>query len=188
MCDRCTKSVRAYLLSAEVRIVSAGVSTLLPTIFIRAGSVTLGISRVRGIVIGTFSLTCLCSRYGLAYAANWVHSITFTVNVIVCAVVSRFQAAVFWTVPVAEGDITTWAGASLLYTNVATFVLDRVTFQEKQLYLQTGVSTLLPTLFIVTASVTQLWFWYFRWLPSFTVLEKLSLVSGLLYFQDDCFD
>ena len=109
-------SVRITLLGAGVPIVSTGVATLHPTIFIRTVAITdnliVDICGVGRTVLRTLIVTCLCFWYWLASAAHWVSSITIAVNVIICAGVPWVEAAVVWAV-LAQGDVAAAAGRPL---------------------------------------------------------------------------
>ena len=76
-------------------------------------------------------MTCLRSWYWLAFVAHWVSGIsgiTITVNVIICALVPRVQAAEVWTV-LGQGDVAAGADAVLVRADIATFILSMwVTF------------------------------------------------------------
>ena len=115
--------------AAGVVLVHTQIATFPPTLVIRtvASDFILGVGCVGGTVLGTLVITRLRSGYWLASVAGGVQSITILVNLIVCTIVPRSDAAEGGTVA-GQGDVAAGAGVVRPCAHVATFVLSvRVT-------------------------------------------------------------
>ena len=109
--------------AAGVVLVYTQIATFPPTLVIRtvASDFILGVGCVGGTVLGTLVITRLRSGYWLASAARGVQSITILVNLIVCTIVPRSDAAEGGTVA-GQGDLAAAAWPPLVCAEITALV------------------------------------------------------------------